>query len=63
MGTSSRRTRLELQLNLPYQYSRVALVHQNNCFFPVNKEEEKEENKQQEQEEDEIRTTMQSLSQ
>ena len=63
MRTSSRRTRLELQLNLPYQYSRVALVHQNNCFFPVNKEEEEEENKQQEQEEDEIRTTMQSLSQ
>ena len=60
MRTSSRRTRLELQLNLPYQCSRVALVDQSNCFFSVNEE---EENKQQEQEEDEIRTTMQSLSQ
>ena len=63
MRTSSRRTRLELQLNYPYQCSRVALVDQSNCFFSVNKEEEEEENKQQEQEEDEIRTTMQSLSQ
>ena len=59
MRTSSRRTRLELQLNLPYQCSRVALVDQSNCFFPVNKEEE--ENKQQELKEGEIRTTMQSL--
>ena len=63
MRTSSRRTRLELQLNLPYQCSRVALVDQSNCFFPVNKEEEEEEeeNKQQELKEGEIRTTMQSL--
>ena len=41
MRTSSRRrTRLELQCNLPYQCSRVVLVDQSNCFFPVNEEEE-----------------------
>ena len=60
MRTSSRRRmRLELQCNLPYQCSRVVLVDQSNCFFPVNEEEieeeeEGEENKQQEQEEDGI---------
>ena len=65
MRTSSRRrTRLELQCKLPYQCSRVVLVDQSNCFFPVNEEEEEEEeeeeDKQQEQEEDGIKTTMQS---
>ena len=60
MRTSYRRTRLELQCNLPYQCSKVVLVDQSNCLFPVNEEEEEEvvedENKQQEK--DEIRTTM-----
>ena len=57
MRTSSRRrTRLELQCNLPYQCSKVVLVDQSNCLFPVNEEEkedeeeEEEENKQQKQE-------------
>ena len=58
MRTSSRRTRLEVQCNLPDQCSRVVFMDQSNCFFPVNEEEE--ENKQQEQEEDWIRTAMQS---
>ena len=57
MRTSTRRTRAELQCNLPYQCSRVALVDQSNCFFPVSKEEKEEE---EEEEEEEIRSTMQS---
>ena len=28
--------------NLPYQCSRVVLVDQSNCFFPVNEEKEEE---------------------
>ena len=67
MRTSSRRrTRLELQCNLPYQCSKVVLVDQSNCLFPVNEEEkeeeqeEKEEKEEEEEEEDEIRSTMQS---
>ena len=44
MRTSSRRrTRLELQCNLPYQCSRVLLMDQSNCFFPVNEKEEEDE--------------------
>ena len=60
MRTSSRiRMRLELRCNLPYQCSRVLLVDQSSCLFPVNEKEEEEkvedENKQQK---DKIRTTM-----
>ena len=64
MRTSSRRkTRLELQCNLPYQCSRVVLMDQSNCFFPVNEKEEEEEEEEEEdenkqQEKDEIRTRM-----
>ena len=43
MRTSNRRTRLELQCNLPYVCSRVVLMDQNNCFFPVNEEQGEEE--------------------
>ena len=56
-----RRRRPRLQCSLPQQCSRVVLVGQGICFFPLYKEEEKEEeegNKQQE-EEDRIRTAMQ----
>ena len=58
--------RSELQCNLPYQCSKVVLVDQSNCVFPVNEEEkeeeqkEKEEKEEEEEEEDEIRNTMQS---
>ena len=63
MRTSSRRRmRLELQ---SYQCSRVVLMDQSNCFFPVNEKEEEEEvedeNKQQEK--DEIRTTVVPMQQ
>ena len=64
MRTSSRRRmRSELQCNLPYQCSKVVLVDQSNCLFPVNEEEKEEEQKEKEEkeeEEDEIRNTMQS---
>ena len=58
-----RRRRSQLQCSLPQQCSRVVLMGQGNCFFPVNKEEEEEEKVEEEnkkQEEDKIRTTMQS---
>ena len=59
MRTSSRRrTRLELLCNLPYQCSRVVLVDQSNCFFPVNEEEEEEVEDENKPQKDEIRTTM-----
>ena len=61
MRTSSRRrTRLELQCKLLYQFRRVVLVDQSNCYFPVNDEEEEEEEEEEEkEEEDRIKTTMQ----
>ena len=43
MRTSSRRTRLELQCNLPYQCSKVVLVDQSNCSEKEKEEEEEEE--------------------
>ena len=55
---SRRRMRLELQCNLPYQCSRVVLVDQSNCYFPVNDDDEEEE--EEKEEEDGIKTTMQS---
>ena len=59
MRTSSRRrTRLELQCNLPCQCSRVVLVDQSNCIFPVNEEEEEKMEDENKQQKDEIRTTM-----
>ena len=50
-----RRRRLHLQCHLPQQCSRVVLMDQGNCFFPVHKEggkeeEEKENNKEKEDE-------------
>ena len=51
-----RRSRLQLQCHHPQQCSRVVLVGQGNCFFPVHKDGEKEK-----EEEDEI-TIMQSYA-
>ena len=48
--TSSGRTRSELQCSLPYQYSRVVLVGEGNCFLPVNKEEGEKQEKEVEEE-------------
>ena len=59
MRTSSRRTKLELRCNLLYQCSRVVLVDQSNCLFPVNeKEKEEEVEDENKQQKDEIRSTM-----
>ena len=40
--------RLQLQCHLPQQCSRVVLVCQGNCFFPLHKEGEKEEEEEEE---------------
>ena len=52
--TSSRRmrTRSKLQCSLPWPCSRVVLVGQGNCFFPVNEEGEKQEKEEEEVEEE-----------
>ena len=59
-----RRRRLQLQCHHLQQCSRVVLVGQGNCFFPVHKDREKEKEEEEEnnkEEEDEI-TRMQSYT-
>ena len=48
-----RRWRSELQCSLLYQCSRVVLIGQGNCFFPVNNEKMEEKGKEEEEEEEE----------
>ena len=48
-----RRWRSELQCSLLYQCSRVVLVGQGNCFFPVNNEEKVEKGKEEKEEREE----------
>ena len=47
-----RRWRSELQCSLLYQCSRVVLIGQGNCFFPVNNEKMEEKGKEEEEEEE-----------